>query len=338
MSNRASGVQRRVAPPTRRIAPRIQAPCAAEYALPVGLCAGRDFTAIPARVPGPTLQRQQAGGAQPQQTVPPAQQPAAQQQATQAAPKRGREPVPKPDAGANPFDAVLDHDNGVLEITMRVAFDFVNAPSPLNEPWTPDREAAWKRDFVKFNVARWSDVHVLVPESPCPAEPHSSIRVLINIIPVDKDPHISVSVVNSQLLERSTVTREERAGHLFEGDTKSSFSQAAGMQTRVIEHEFGHMLGVHHIKCDSNRPECYGIDPTAREQTDPARKDVMGVGSDVSLKDYEVFAELIGRATPGCRWKPQEKSNALGTVLAILGVAALIGGGIGIAAAAGAFK
>jgi hypothetical protein len=118
------------------------------------------------------------------------------------------------------------------------------------------------------------------------------------------------------------------------------------------EHEFGHMLGLPHIHCDSNDQQCYGV---TREE----KADVMGSGSFVSPHDYEVFAELMPAFT-SCNYRVQQASTiptsrgpliggVIGGILggvggALLGsllgpIGAIVGGVLGAAggAALGAF-
>ena len=310
-------------------------PCGSEPAAPLSLCAGRDLTGIPAHVPGPMLQRQRAADTPaPSAEMQGTQSQATQQQTAQTAPGRGRQPIANPGPDGNRFDAVLDRDQGVLEITMRVAFQFVNVPGPLNEPWTPAKEAQWKRQFVEFVVARWSDVYVLVPDGTCASEAMSSVRVVVNVVPDQTPPHFVVTVDNQDMPAQSGVMREERQGRFHAPDTTRHHLSNEETDQRVIEHEFGHMLGVHHIRCNGNQPECYGLAPGAPRSE---REDVMGVGENVSLRDYQVFADVMRQAT-GCAWKPQEKSNLAAILIGIAAVAGAIGAAIGIAAAAGAFK
>ena len=66
------------------------------------------------------------------------------------------------------------------------------------------------------------------------------------------------------------------------------------------EHEFGHMLGLPHIHCDSNNAQCYGV-------TKEEKADIMGSGSFVSPRDYGVFAELMPYFT-GCNYRVSQAS------------------------------
>jgi hypothetical protein len=83
------------------------------------------------------------------------------------------------------------------------------------------------------------------------------------------------------------------------------------------------MLGIHHISCSRNEDECYGV---TREQ----KADIMGEGSFVSPRDYEVFAEMMSAIT-GCAYGVQQASFIPPTNAPAIGalVGALIGGGIG---------
>jgi len=251
--------------------------------------------------------------------------------------RRERQSIPNTGRGGGRFDAVLDRQNSLLEITMRVAFNFENVRGPWNQPWTPERKAQWKSEFIRATIARWSNRYVLVPNGPCPTEAMSAVRVAINVLEDTAQPHFVLKVDNQETLQGSGVSTVERQGNLHVGDVTRTFHSDAGQFQVVAEHEFGHMLGVHHIHCLDNQPECYGVGPNARPEE---ARDVMGAGSEVSKQDYEVFAEILQASdVTGCRWKVEENSSAL-EILGWIGAGVLGAGlaGLGIAAAAGAFR
>jgi hypothetical protein len=275
---------------------------------------------FPLAVPSaPALQRQ-ASGTPPVQSTPPSV-------------RRDRQPIPNPGRDGNRFDATLDREQSLLTITMRVAFDFRTVPGSLNEPWTPERMSRWKSDFIRLTVARWSDRHLLVPDGACPTEGMREVRVLIAVQEDTANPHFRATVDNQDMPAQSGVSRMERRGHFNAPDVKEAFLPDTGTRQTPVEHEFGHMLGVHHIRCQGNEPNCYGVSPTATREE---REDVMGVGSEVSKRDYEVFTEVLQQATT-CRWKVQERSSLTGILIG-LGLVAVAGIGLGIAAALGAFS
>ncbi|MDR3415535.1 MAG: DUF4157 domain-containing protein [Nevskia sp.] len=280
------------------------------------------------RIGDGALQRQPADGstsAQASQAAQPA----------QAAVRHDKQELKDAGRDGKRFDALLDRDQGVLAITMRVAFEFKNNPGPINEPWTDARKTQWKAEFIRANVARWSNRYVLVPDRPCATEPMSSVKVLIDIQEDGKNPHFHLTVDNERLPATSGISNLEREGHMHESDTTPSFHPDSGTRQTVGEHEFGHMLGAHHIHCNSNDKECYGLGPNP---VPGEKEDVMGVGSEVSKRDYEVFAEVLQGMT-GCNWKVDDDRSGLkvlGIVLGSLAGAAVIG--LGIAAATGAFS
>ena len=255
-------------------------------------------------------------------------------QATPPAVRRDRQSISNAGRDGGRFDATLDREQSLLTITMRVAFDFQSVPGPLNEPWTPERMAQWKSDFIRLTVARWSDRYVLVPDGACPTENMSEVRVLIAVQEDARNPHFQVQIDNQEMLESSGVSRLDRHGRFHAPDVKEQIHPDSGTRQITAEHEFGHMLGVHHVRCEGNQPECYGVTPAASPEE---RGDVMGVGSEVSKRDYEVFTEVLQQATQ-CRWKVQEKSSSLGLLAVLGGLAVAVGIGLGIAAAAGAFR
>lgn len=231
------------------------------------------------------------------------------------------------------FDALLDREAGALAITMCVAFEFKDIAGPINDPWTDARRTQWKNEFIRANVARWSNRYVLVPNGPCAAEPMSSVKVLIDVQEDYKTPHFHVTVDNDAFPAKSGVSIMEREGTFHPDDVRRQ-EKVKGTYQTTAEHEFGHMLGLHHIHCNGNEKECYGLSPTA----EPGEKeDVMGAGSEVSKRDYEVFSEVLQQMT-GCNWKVDEIPTSLTGLWIALGVvgAGLIG--VGAAALAGAFK
>lgn len=248
--------------------------------------------------------------------------------------RRDRQLIANAGRDGGRFDAMLDREQSLLTITMRVAFDFQSVPGPLNEPWTPERMSQWKSDFIRLTVTRWSDRYVLAPDGACPTENMSEVRVLIAVQEDNLHPHFQVGIDNQEMLESSGVSRADRHGRFHAPDVREQFHPDSGTRQTTAEHEFGHMLGVHHIRCEGNQPDCYGVTPAATQQE---KEDVMGVGSEVSGRDYEVFTEVLQQATQ-CRWKVQEKSSSLGILALIGGLAVAAGIGFGIAAAAGVFS
>ena len=126
---------------------------------------------------------------------------------------------------------------------------------------------------------RWSFKHFLVPERACPGEPQQ-VAVNMQVLPVTSNPHMTMNIRYTDNEPTSFVS-----GATATMDVKD-VEQRGDSRRSPAEHEFGHMLGLPHIHCDTNDPSCYGV---TREE----KADVMGEGSYVSPRDYEPFAELM---------------------------------------------
>jgi hypothetical protein len=193
---------------------------------------------------------------------------------------------------------------------MKVLFDFVNTP----RPWpSPARQNAWRDAFIRTVTQRWSFKHFLVPERPCAGEPQL-VAVRLQVVPVTSSPHFTMHIANTAESRTSSVGGREATMDVFDVDRRSDIPQTPA------EHEFGHMLGLPHIHCDSNDQQCYGV--TREEQAD-----VMGSGSYVSPRDYQPFAELMADFT-SCAWRVSQASYVPTTRAPLIG--GLIGGGLGL--------
>jgi hypothetical protein len=264
--------------------------------------------AIGHRAAGPAVLRQAApGSTAPEATATPAQQP-------RPAPKKPERQQWQKVGREKNLDAELDRKAGWLTLKMRVKF----AKDNSLDPWPAD-DALFKRfqgDFCQKVQKRWSFRHFLVPKAPCLDEPARAV-VRLQITPVTSGEHSVARVKYTS--ERPTSTAWGKSANLDIND----IGQRSDIPQTPVEHEFGHMLGIHHINCSRNEDECYGV---TREQ----KADIMGEGSFVSPHDYEVFAEVMSAIT-GCAYGVQQASFIPPTNAPAIGalVGALIGGGIG---------
>lgn len=225
--------------------------------------------------------------------------------------------------GGSRVDAELDRSAGLLTARMKVRFVRIDAPTP----WpSAGRFTQFQGDFIRAVTARWSYKHYLVPMQTCPGEPQL-VAVRMQVIPVTSAPHFTVNVSYTTSFTTSSV-----GGRTGTFDVLDTARRDDKPQTPV-EHEFGHMLGLPHIRCDRNDNECYG---TTREE----RADVLGQGSYVSPRDYEPFAELMPYFT-GCNYRVRQASqiptsrapDIVGGVLGFLGAAGLGAAGLALGGA-----
>lgn len=192
--------------------------------------------------------------------------------------------------GGGRLDATLDRSIGWLTAVVKVRFNFRNTP----QPWPSEAaKTTWRDSYVAAVTQRWSFKHFLVPDPSCPGEPQQ-VAVRVQVRPVTSDPHFTMNVGYTTTFQQSSVGGRTATMDALDVAVRSDIPQVPA------EHEFGHMLGLPHIHCDSNAAQCYGV-------TSAERADVMGVGSYVSPHDYGVFAELMPYFT-GCNYRVRQAS------------------------------
>jgi hypothetical protein len=310
--------------------------------------AGRAAALVGAGRAAPPLSAAPAGAVQRQQATTAA--PATTGRA--AAPADRNRDVDRP--GGRRYHARYDDANGVLTITVRIKFDFRESTDQFlsRSRWTQSDKDAWKRDYIAQVHERWSERYVLERQGECAGATNQRVAVVVN--PVDADaaggsPHWTIDVINDSPSGDKSTTYHETA-RLHYGDVRPStvneqnepvnvgrgerrvFERGEEHVQTTSEHEFGHMLGIHHIACTLSEKECYGRTPEQRDN-------IMGYGSTVTPGNYSIFADLLGELT-GCTWTPRPAGLSgwaiFGIVLGVLAGLALAG--LGIAAAAGAFS
>jgi len=264
---------------------------------------------------------------------------------TGPAPANPATPPPRPDReehanlgrGGSRVDAELYRPSGWLTVKMKVLFNFSNEL----QPWpSPARQTKWQNDFISTVQKRWSFKHFLVPERQCAGEPQQ-VAVNVRVLPVTSNPHMTMKIRYTDQEPTSFVQ-----GATATMDVKD-VEQRGDVPQTPAEHEFGHMLGLPHIHCNTNDQSCYGV---TREE----KADIMGMGSYVSPHDYEPFAELMPAFT-SCTYKVKPASSiptsrgpdiggAIGGVLGAVGgvllgaalggllgpVGAIVGGALGL--------
>jgi hypothetical protein len=253
-----------------------------------------------------------------------------QRRETDGTSAQGRQPTPRNPPpieyreGNARFHAALNRAEVCkLEVTLRVKLSFLDRPFP----WTDRGRDRWRTDFMRAVRNRWSFKHLIVPSSECSGESCRAVPVRVSVVEDPSNFHYAVQVVGSQVGEARVETLASGQRQAVLGIDSNEQQQHFDFQQSQSEHEAGHMLGVPHIHCASNAPACYGV-----SQTD--RADVMGEGSVVSPRDYEVFAAVMRRLSPDCDWTVQGNlpeglgESGLGAFLGAVG-GALLGGLLG---------
>jgi len=183
-----------------------------------------------------------------------------------------------------------------LTLEVKIQFNFLDAPTP----WPPGRAARWQEDFIRVVTNRWSFRYLLAPTQPCPAEPCRLATAIVRVVPVTSDPHHVVNVFYDKPTGARSYVASSGPGQMYGRDVESRGRDLRRSQT-TASHEFGHMLGLGHVHCDTNNDDCYGV---TREES----ADVMGRGEIVTVRDYEPFAQIMSRIT-GCEWRPLQQGG-----------------------------
>jgi len=200
--------------------------------------------------------------------------------------------------GGNRFDAEFDHWRCLLTLKMKVAFNFLSSGGENSaESWpSPAAQRNWQESYIRAVTNRWSYRYYLEPDSPCPDENCSRAYARVQVLPVTSNPHFTMNIAYTTDFEGSSVNRNPTSAAVGREATMDALDvrQRTDIPQVPAEHEFGHMLGLPHVHCDTNAEECYGV--TAEE-----RANVMGEGKNVSERDYRVFAEAMYYFN-GCNW------------------------------------
>lgn len=212
------------------------------------------------------------------------------------------------------FDAVLSHRNAQLTLLMRIDFQF-HAGATGVAP-TADQQRQFIRRFENDVRGVWAEMYALVPDGAQPANYLDTYYANVDIVNTNVNPHYVAHVgstgggyVNTDppgpiAAGGPAAENDQRWLRMGTGDVgmfrgTSRQVDAAGnnrpMSQLTAAHEFGHMLGLPHIHCNTNDANCYGT-------TDTERSNIMGLGNNVSRTNYAPFLAAM-RAITGSNWR-----------------------------------
>lgn len=212
------------------------------------------------------------------------------------------------------FDAVLSHRNANLTLIMRIDFQFhagANGAVP-----TADEQNQFIRRFENDVRNVWAEMYALVPDGAQPDNYLDTYFVDVDIENSNVNPHYVAHVgattggyVNTDPpgpvgAGGPAAENDQRWLRMGTGDvglfrgTSRQVDDAGNnrpMTQYTTAHEFGHMIGLPHIHCNTNDASCYGT-------TNAERSNIMGLGNTVSRTNYAPFLAAM-RAITGSNWK-----------------------------------
>lgn len=196
------------------------------------------------------------------------------------------------------YDAELNHDTQTLTLIMRVNFNFTGAWPSVAE------QEQWQQDFISQVTSRWSYRFYLVPSGTCNRPEMDRVHFArVQVIPTDADPHYNINVAYSSTHQTSSINSMSGTGSLDSLDTVDRERTHDGVtyRQRAGEHEFGHMLGLPHIECDTTQQSCPGGYGDERSE----HSDVMGSGWIITERNYSPFTGAMYYFS-GCNWEASQ--------------------------------
>ena len=209
----------------------------------------------------------------------------------------------------NLFDAILSHRNALLKLLMRINFRFHPDASgtAMSGPDQNSFVSRFKREVLRV----WSFMYGLIPASRRLYRNYlDRYFATIAIQNTATNPHYVAHVTRTANQYDSTnppgpiaaggpaanqTNRWLRIGSsdtgLFRGQSRGGFR----MRQYTTSHEFGHMLGLPHIHCNTNSNDCYGVNRAERAN-------IMGLGNRVTRNNYLPFITAMHSIT-GKRWR-----------------------------------
>ncbi len=199
----------------------------------------------------------------------------------------------------NRYEGVVYPWQATIVLRMSVKFEREGPGwvDPVTKAPTPESEAEartvlqkFAQDFKTVVEQGWSYKYDLKPA--CPVDVNLQYHAKVQIDLVDDNPDTTIHVFRKVVGGRSNADTGISA--LQEGDTTETerdwnYKGEKHVYYQIPAlHEFGHLIGLKHIHCDSNADNCYGVTP---EES----LDIMGRGYYVSPRDYEPFKRIAER-------------------------------------------
>lgn len=191
------------------------------------------------------------------------------------------------------FDAELDHANARLTLVMRIQFNFIAGGGGA---WpSVGAQNAWRNSFIQRVHGRWN-YRLLMRRRGLSDRYLRYYATRVRIQPSSSAPHYTANVSFETSHTTSSVSAGTNAATFDVLDVNPiSYTFGARTYTRTTsEHEFGHMLGLDHVACNSNSAACYGT-------THATRRNIMGYGGAVSVTNATPFLDAM-RAITGQAW------------------------------------
>jgi hypothetical protein len=198
------------------------------------------------------------------------------------------------------FDAILSHRDAVLYLHMKINFSFTSTSIT-----TDAQKQSWINRFIYRVQSSWGEMYRMIPVGRTPSNYLDTYTTNILITSTASNAHYQVNVFDTIPSGGvSNVDSTNRVGQFTTSDNDlyvggSVQTDGSGnprqMRQYTTSHEFGHMLGLPHIHCDTNSPDCYGT-------TQSERSNIMGLGNNVTTQNFTPFV-IAMKALTGSDWR-----------------------------------